>query len=110
MRYNLGSILTSIFLLGVLLTPSVNQWTHLAEEHHLEKHCTENNLHFHTTELDCDLKATFTTPYTQTVLFFSIEKEEEGLKLEPIKPLLGYCLNQINPYHLRGPPQLLFSV
>lgn len=106
----MASISIAFLLLGILALPNVNQWIHLLEEHHSEQHCTENNLHFHTSERTCELNATFVSPYTPGDVLASKLHEEVRFYPRPFKLLLGYSFNHDYAFYLRGPPQLLFSV
>ena len=107
MKTKLGSILSALLLLAVLALPSINQWVHLAEDHHLEAKCSENNLHFHVEEMDCSLNATFTSPYTPIdiiiIPFFEV-------KAEPLFPLKKEQKPNVVSkafFRLRAPPLLL---
>ena len=98
----------AFLLLGVLVTPNVNQLFHLVDDHHKEIKCQEYTLHFHQEESGCDFNATFVTPYTYIYLIdFSPYQAGELSKLpqenSPIFQLIGET-----SFHLRGPPILLF--
>ena len=107
MKTKLGTILSALLLLAVLALPSINQWVHLAEDHHLETQCSENKLHFHAVEMDCSLNATFTSPYTSIDIFsFSLFEAQE----EPFLPLKKEQKPSVVSkafFHLRAPPFLL---
>ena len=105
-----NSILIAFLLLAILVLPNINQWIHLAEDHHKEVLCVENNLHFHADELGCVLTATFTPPY------FSIDQEPfSPLELQktlllPIEKTLSLKLSSTTIFRLRGPPIFLFPM
>ncbi len=110
MRSKLGNLLIPFLLLGVLLSPSIRQWVHLAEAHHDEVQCTEEKVHFHTEEISCELNATFTTPFAfQGVKAMQLIEVKNQL-LQPLRPTQAYAFQQIQFFHLRGPPQLLTLV
>lgn len=110
MRCRTGLLLIAYLLLGVLALPNVNQWIHLFEEHHSEQHCTESKVHFHANELPCELNATFVSPYAPVDVLKPKFQKEFTYNPKPFKPFPGYNFNQVYSFHLRGPPQLLFSV
>ena len=110
MRSKLGNILIPFLLLGVLFSPSIGQWVHLADAHHAEVECTEGKVHLHTTEVRCELTATFTTPYAFQSLKTPKFSEVNTILLQPIGPIQTYTFQQIQFFRLRGPPQLLTLV
>lgn len=108
MKTRSGNILIAFLLLGVLITPNINQFFHLANDHHKETKCQEDTLHFHQEESGCDLNATFVTPYTYIDLIdfspYQVEKLPQlPQESSPIFQLIGET-----SFHLRGPPFLLF--
>lgn len=107
MRSKLANVLIPFFLLGVLLSPSIGQWVHLAEAHHQEGHCTEEKVHFHAKEVNCELTATFTNPYTLLVTKATAFVKSNKISHEVFTAPQAYFFQQINFFHLRGPPQLL---
>ena len=107
MQSKLGNILIPFLLLGVLFSPSVGQWVHIADAHHAEVECTEGKVHLHTTEVHCELTATFTTPYAFQSLKAPKFIEVNTILLQPLVPTQAYAFQQIQFFHLRGPPQLL---
>lgn len=109
-RSKIASISTAFFLLGILALPNISQWIHLIEEHHTEQHCIENKVHLHATELPCELNATFVSPYTPADVLKPKFHKEFTYKPKRFKLFPGYNFNQVYSFHLRGPPQLLFSV
>ncbi len=107
MQSKLAHVLIPFFLLGVLLSPSIGQWVHLADAHHEESMCTEVKVHFHAKELNCELTATFTNPYTPSKIKpFSFVKPNKISEVVFTAPQ-DYFFQQINFFHLRGPPRLL---
>lgn len=80
---------------------------HLAEAHHTEASCSGGEVHLHTAEASCELTATFTTPFA----FQSVKApkfiEVNTILLQPLAPSQAYVFQQIQFFHLRGPPQLL---
>lgn len=107
MRSKFGSILIPFLLLGVLLSPSIGQWVHLAEAHHDERQCTEEKVHFHAEEAFCELNATFTNPHTLAGIKTIVFDEQVEISQDVFTASPNYFFQQINFFHLRGPPQLL---
>ena len=107
MRSKLANILIPFLLLGVLFSPSIGQWVHLAEAHHTEVSCTGGEVHLHTAEASCELTATFTTPFAFKRFKAPKLIEANTILLQPLAPTQAYAFQQIQFYHLRGPPQLL---
>ena len=107
-KTRIGNILIAFLLLGVLVTPNINQWLHLAKNHHKEVKCQGNTLHFHQEESCCDLNANFVTPYTYVALmdFSPYQAGELPHLLQDISPI--FQLIRETSFRLRGPPSLLF--
>ena len=108
MRTRVGNILIAFLLLGVLVTPNLNQLFHLVNDHHKETKCQEYTLHFHQEESGCDLNATFVTPYTH-IDFIDFSPYQAGeLPQLPQENSSIFQLIGETSFHLRGPPFLLF--
>lgn len=107
MRSKLANILIPFLLLGVIASPSIGQWLHLADAHHTEVSCTGGEVHFHAAEVRCELTATFTTPFTLKSVKAIKFNEVNILLLQPLAPTKTYVFQKIHFFHLRGPPQLL---
>ena len=107
MRSKLANILIPFLLVGVILSPSISQWVHLADGHHTEASCTGGEVHFHTAEVNCELTATFTTPFTVNRFKAPKFNEVETILLQPLAPTQTYAFQKIQFFYLRGPPQLL---
>ena len=107
MRSKLANILISFLLVGVIASPSIRQWVHITNAHHTEASCSGGEVHFHATEVDCELTATFTTPFTFKGFKAVKFNEVNIILLQPLTPTQVYAFQQIQFFHLRGPPQLL---
>lgn len=107
MRSKLANILIPFLLLGVIASPSIGQWLHLADAHHTEVSCTGGEVHFHAAEVSCELTATFTTPFTLKSIKVIKFNEVSPLLLQPLAPTQIYASQKIRFFHLRGPPRLL---
>lgn len=107
MRSKLANILIPFLLLGVIASPSIGQWLHLADAHHKEVSCKGGEVHFHAAEVSCELTATFTTPFTFKSLKALKLNEVSLLLLQPLAPTQDYAFQKIQFFHLRGPPLLL---
>lgn len=107
MRSKLANILIPFLLLGVLFSPNIGQWVHLAEAHHTEASCSGREVHLHTAEASCELTATFTTPFAFQTVKAPKFIEVNTILLQPLAPSQAYAFQQIQFYHLRGPPRLL---
>ena len=108
MRTRVGNILVVFLLLGVLVTPNINQLFHLVNDHHKETKCQEYTLHLHQEESGCDLNATFVTPYTYIDLIYFTPYQAGELPLLPQENSPIFQLIGETSFHLRGPPFLLF--
>ena len=109
-RSKLANILIPFLLVGVIASPSIGQWIHIVDAHHTEVSCSGGEVHFHATEVDCELTATFTSPFTYKSLKAVKFNEVENDLLQPLLPIQAYAFQQIQFFHLRGPPQLLTFV
>lgn len=103
----LANILIPFLLVGVIVSPSIGQWAHIINTHHTEVSCSGGEVHFHATEVGCELTATFTTPFTFKSLKAIKFNEVKSILLQPLTPTQAYAFQQIQFFHLRGPPQLL---
>ena len=106
-RSKLANILIPFLLLGIIVSPSIGQWVHITNAHHTEAWCLGGEVHFHATEADCELTATFTTPFTFKNLKAIKFNEVNSILLQPFTLTQVYASQQIQFFHLRGPPLLL---
>lgn len=108
-KSRIGTVLIAFFLVTVLALPNLNQWAHLANDHHYEEQCFESKTHFHAEELNCALTATFTTPYTFFKGVHYVLLDNSLISQPSVERPQYLQLKSIQEFYLRGPPFLLLS-
>ena len=100
----------SLFLVIILLSPSLVQAFHVFDKHEHEHFCTEKSTHIHEEENKCILEYTFTNPFVDTHKKNNFQVKHQILTEKTIYKD-QFLLNKfITGKNLRGPPYIsLFS-